>query len=160
MDVLKVDHLKKEHSTEFLSLRSQFRELINKTRGFCDKAIPSLEFALMQFNAPNPVDVKTLAEKVLSRVHPEAVLSQCEQLENQILNFHDRIGSDEHYNMINMKRFLSIGCGAALAITSLIGFFFAPVLLEAEIAAKSASLMVSGISAPSVTQLLKGKYQL
>jgi hypothetical protein len=91
------DYFKQEHRDEFLNIRAQCRDLINQTRGFCDKAIPSVEYALEQYNSPEPVDVKKLAEIVLSRVDPKNVLAQCEQLENTILKFNDRIGSDEYY---------------------------------------------------------------
>jgi hypothetical protein len=61
------------------------------------------------------------------------------------MTFNDRIGSDEYYKRMNLNSFLSIGFGAALAIVSLVGLFFAPVLVEAE-----AALVASGFSITSI----------
>ncbi len=97
LGTLQAPSFKPEHRDEFINLRSEFRDLINQTRGFCDKAIPSIKYALEQFQSPNPVNVKTLAEKLLSRIDPTNVLEQCEKLENKILTFNDRIATDEYY---------------------------------------------------------------
>ncbi len=91
-----------------------------------------LIYVLEQFQSPNPVNVKTLAEKLLSRIDPTNVLEQCEKLENKILTFNDRISTDEYYKKSKVIPFLCIGSGATVAIASLIGLIFAPVVLEIE----------------------------
>lgn len=159
-DAVKADYFKPEHREEFLRLRAQLRDLINQTRGFCDKAIPPLEYALAQYSSPNPVNVKTLAEKVLSRVDPKDVIEQCEKVENTIMTFNDRIGSDEYYKKNNIKSFLSVGFGAAFVITSLVSFFYAPVLLEIGLALLTSGSLASNVFLPSINLFCSGKCHL
>ena len=155
-NTVQADYFKQEHRDEFLRLRAQCRELVNQTRGFCDKAIPSLEYAIAQYQSPNPVDVKVLAEKVLSRVNPKDVIEQCEKVENTIMTFNDRIASDEYYKKTNIKSFLSIGFGAAVAIVSLIGFFYVPVLVEAEVALAASGSLIPNLFFPSIDLFSSG----
>ncbi|CAF1505111.1 unnamed protein product [Adineta ricciae] len=114
---VKPDYFKPEHQDEFLRLRAQCRDLINKTRGFCDKAIPPLEYAIAQYSSSNPVNVKDLAEKVLSLVNPKDVLEQCEKVENAIITFNERLQLDESYKKTEVKSFLSVVSGLALMVS-------------------------------------------
>ena len=133
--IVKPDYFKPEHQEEYLRLRGQCRDLINKTRGFCDKAIPPLEYAIAQYSSSNPVNVKDLAEKVTSLVNPKEVLEQCEEVENAIITFNERLQLDESYKKTEVMSFLSIGSGLALGIACLIGFFYAPARIAATAAA-------------------------
>ncbi|CAF1505046.1 unnamed protein product [Adineta ricciae] len=145
--IVKPDYFKPEHQDEFLRLRAQCRDLINKTRGFCDKAIPPLEYAIAQYSSSNPVNVKDLAEKVLSLVNPKDVLEQCEKVENAIITFNERLQLDEFYKKTEVKSFLCVVSGLALGITCLIGLFYAPACIVAEIAVASSdsSIMLLAI---------------
>jgi hypothetical protein len=156
---LQATSFKPEHRDEFINLRSQCRDLINQTRGFCDKAIPSLEYALEQFQSPNPVNVKTLAEKLLSRIDPTQVLAKCEQLENQILTLNDRIANDEYYKTSKIIPFLCSGAGGVVAIASLIGLVFAPVVLEIEIALTTVGSLMAKNVIPSIILMSQGMRQ-
>ncbi|CAF1221126.1 unnamed protein product [Rotaria sordida] len=153
---VQADYFKAEHRDEFLRLRTECRDLINQTRGFCDKAIPSLEYAIKQYSSPNPVDVKILAETVLSRVNSKDIIEQCEKVENTIMTFNDRIATDEYYKKTNIKSFLSFVFGTTLAITSLIGFFFAPVVLEVEIALAASGFIFTNVLSPSIDLFSSG----
>ena len=129
---LQASAFKPEHQAELINLRARCRDLINQTRGFCDKAIPTLQYAIEQFQSQNPVDVRTLTEKVLAKVDPTQVLSQCEQLENKILTLNDRIAIDEYYKISKVIPFLCSSAGAVVAIGCIIGLVFAPVVLDME----------------------------
>ncbi|CAF4134191.1 unnamed protein product [Rotaria sordida] len=156
LNTLRVDSFKAEHRDEFLSLRTQCHDLINQTRDYCDKVIPFLEYALTQFNSSNPVNVKILAEKLLSTVDPKHIVDQCERLENKILTFNQQIATDEYYSPSDIMPFLCAASSIALATIFWIGFLFMPVVLEVEMALETFGSVVTKAAIPSIILLSEG----
>ncbi|CAF3528119.1 unnamed protein product [Rotaria sp. Silwood1] len=159
LNTLRADSFRPEHRDEFLGLCSQCQDLIIQTHGFCDKALIYLEYALTQFNSSDPVNVKILIEQLLSRVDPKHILDQCQRLEDKILSFNNRIGTDEYYETSNIMPFLCTGSGTALAIISLIGFLFMPVVLEVEMASATTGSLITNNAVPSMILLSEGIYK-
>jgi hypothetical protein len=156
LTTLRAHSFKPEHRDEFRALRSQCYDLIHLTHDFCDKIISYFEYGLAQFNPPEPVDIKILVEKLLSSFDPNHFLNECQRLENKILTFHERIATDEYYEMNHIMPFFCNGAGAALAIASLISLLFTFVVLEVEMALVALGFAMMNVTIPSSILLFEG----
>ena len=159
LTTLRAHSFKPEHRDDFRALRSQCFDLIHLTNGFCDKIISYFEYVLTQFNPPEPVDIKILVEKFLSSFDSRHFLNECERLDNKILTFHERIATDEYYEMNHIMPFFCNGAGAALALASLISLLFTFVVLEVEMALVASGFAMTTVTIPSNILLFEGMCQ-
>jgi len=91
---------------------------------------------------------------------PKHILNEYERLVTKILTFHERIATDEYYEMSHIMPFFCSGVGAALAMAALITLLFSCVVLEVEMTLVASGFAMLNITIPPIIILFEESTKL
>lgn len=160
LQIEKAKMLKPEHQTLFLELRLDYLDLLAMTSGYCETAIPVLQFSKEKLeNAQEEIDIKLLL-LLAEKVDPEELINKCTALQKRILDFNGQIELDSTYTKKQKTNWskVSLGIGGVLLSIGFVCLTSWAFPLEAAIVAGVAS--ISSLTLPSLVQLITGAVSL